>query len=317
MFRGLGLLDGLACFVAGTQVAVELVDESDPQEYSETTPITLGTRTAYLTVSIEKIAAGTTILARDENDPLAALQKCVVEKVFCRLTFHLRILTLRMSDGRVQIIYTTDAHPAYESETQWTPAGELKIGDRLMEASGTMAMVVATRRETHPEGIRVFNLRVAEAHTYLVRAEGFNGEPIWVHNIYKQTLGGNSEERTLFAEVFDDAGLDVRTSGSLKMAEVRALGEEGELAARIVKNTEHIPSLSGTAAYRIPDELTPTTLTEVKNVQSLDFDSQLQDSLHFAIMTERDMILVVRPTTTLSPDLKAAVNAGWINLRFL
>jgi hypothetical protein len=60
----------------------------------------------------------------------------------------------------------------------------LKVGDQLMEGSCTFATVVATRYEAHPEGIEVFNIRVAEAHTYLVRANGFDGEPIWVHNAY-------------------------------------------------------------------------------------------------------------------------------------
>jgi hypothetical protein len=104
-----------------------------------------------------------------------------------------------------------------------------------------------------------------------------------------------------------------------KMATVRRLGREGEAAANIVKNTARIPSLSGTAAYRIPEELTKTVLKEVKNVAKLSFTAQLRDSLHYAIETGRDFVLVVRAGdgTRLSPQLQAAIRAGWIILENL
>lgn len=34
----------------------------------------------------------------------------------------------------------------------------------------------------HPEGITVYNFRVAEAHTYFVRGNDSTAEPVWVHN---------------------------------------------------------------------------------------------------------------------------------------
>jgi hypothetical protein len=111
--------------------------------------------------------------------------------------------------------------------------------------------------------------------------------------------------------------LGIAAGTSNKMALVRQLGKEGEAAAAIVKNTQRIESISGTAAYRIPDGLTQTTLTEVKNVANLNFTNQLQDFLHFSIMTGREFVLVVRPTTQLSGPLQQAISAGWITLRFL
>mgnify|MGYP003541520247 CR=1 FL=1 len=54
--------------------------------------------------------------------------------------------------------------------------------------------------------------------------------------------------------------------GGAGVGGARALGQAGEAAADIIKNTTRIPSATGTAAYRIPDGLTSTTLTEVKNV---------------------------------------------------
>lgn len=50
-----------------------------------------------------------------------------------------------------------------------------------------------------------------------------------------------------------------------KMQDVAVKGKAGEALAGINKNTAHIPSLTGTASYRIPDGLTNTVLSEVKN----------------------------------------------------
>jgi hypothetical protein len=103
----------------------------------------------------------------------------------------------------------------------------------------------------------------------------------------------------------------------VKMETVRRIGREGEAAADIAKNTKRIESLSGKAAYRVPDEMTPTTLTEVKNVATLSFDAQIRDFLHYSIMTERRFILKIRPGTKLSKSLEDAIRAGWIHLEFL
>ena len=55
------------------------------------------------------------------------------------------------------------------------------------------------------------------------------------------------------------------------MADVREAGRAGEVAAGIIKNTEHIASATGTAAYRIPDVLNHAgkIIGEVKNVKNL------------------------------------------------
>lgn len=63
---------------------------------------------------------------------------------------------------------------------------------------------------------------------------------------------------------------------------MKAAGNAGEAAAGIIKNTTRIPSASGTAAYRIPDQLTATVLGEVKNVKHLSYTAQLQDFVAYA-----------------------------------
>jgi len=75
-----------------------------------------------------------------------------------------------------------------------------------------------------------------------------------------------------------------------------------------------IPSMTGTAAYRIPDALTDTALTEVKNVASLSYTNQLRDFYWYASFTGRSFKLIVRANTILSPRLQMMVDSGVINL---
>ena len=76
-----------------------------------------------------------------------------------------------------------------------------------------------------------------------------------------------------------------------------------------------IPSLSGTAKYRIPDGLSSTTLTEVKNVSILSYTRQLRDfNLHsqkYGLRFE----LFTRPNTRLSGPLMDQISNGNIILR--
>jgi RHS repeat-associated protein len=97
-------------------------------------------------------------------------------------------------------------------------------------------------------------------------------------------------------------------------ASARAAGRTGEELAGIVKNTEHIPSASGGAAYRIPDELTSSVLGEVKNVSRLSYTNQLRDFAAYANANELQFNLYVRGGTQLSGPLQRAVDSGVISL---
>jgi RHS repeat-associated protein len=98
-----------------------------------------------------------------------------------------------------------------------------------------------------------------------------------------------------------------------------AVGQQGLQAAGITQNTTRIPSLTGTAAYRIPDGLNHTTrvISEVKNVSSLSYTNQLRDYVLWAQANNYTFELWVRPTTILSGPLQQAVSNGQIVLRFL
>ncbi|WP_168216908.1 putative toxin [Cellulomonas sp. Y8] len=98
------------------------------------------------------------------------------------------------------------------------------------------------------------------------------------------------------------------------MAGVRATGIAGEQAAGIVKNTQRIPSLSGTANDRIPDELTATAIGEVKNVAHLSYTAQLKDFNLYAQQNGMAFNLYVRESTTFSSALRDEITAGHINV---
>ncbi len=97
-------------------------------------------------------------------------------------------------------------------------------------------------------------------------------------------------------------------------ATARSLGVAGERAVGIGSKTR-IPSLTGTAKYRIPDGLSSTTLTEVKNVSSLSYTRQLWDFHMFSQQTGRQFMLYTRPTTTFSGPLQGLINQGQIIVR--
>jgi Pretoxin HINT domain len=63
----------------------------------------------------------------------------------------------------------------------WTAAGELEIGDELVGVEG-QRMAVEEMEETE-EYVTLYNLWVAEHHTYFVGADEW-GFSVWAHNEY-------------------------------------------------------------------------------------------------------------------------------------
>ena len=102
------------------------------------------------------------------------------------------------------------------------------------------------------------------------------------------------------------------------MAGVRAVGEAGELAAGIVKNTERITSSTGSAAYRIPDILDHANkvIGEVKNytTTTVSLTNQLKDDLAYAAANGYTVELRVRQGAQLTQSVQQLVNQGTIIL---
>jgi RHS repeat-associated protein len=93
------------------------------------------------------------------------------------------------------------------------------------------------------------------------------------------------------------------------------VGQAGEAAVRAVFEIGQKVPIQVAGRTRIPDGLTSTVLTEVKNVQSLSNTQQLRDFASYASQNGLRFDLFVRPTTQLSGPLGQAVTNGTINLR--
>jgi len=95
------------------------------------------------------------------------------------------------------------------------------------------------------------------------------------------------------------------------------LGRQGEKIVKLVKNNKRIPSMTGTAAYRIPDALhnTQRFIGEIKNVRRLSFTRQLRDYVLYAQTRGYRFDLMVRQGTKLSQPLQSAIDAKKIILR--
>ena len=102
-------------------------------------------------------------------------------------------------------------------------------------------------------------------------------------------------------------------AGATKMQQVAAKGRAGEVASGLVKNTKHIPSLTGTASYWIPDGLTDTILAEVKNYSgTLSYTNQLKDFVLYSQSNGLEMHLYTN--AHLTGPLQQAVDSGLIQV---
>lgn len=96
------------------------------------------------------------------------------------------------------------------------------------------------------------------------------------------------------------------------------VGQAGEDAVRGAYSIGDKVPITVNGRGRIPDGLTPTTLSEVKNVASLSYSRQLRNFADYAQQTGRQFDLYVRPGTTLTGPLQDAAGPGGpINLKFI
>ena len=125
------------------------------------------------------------------------------------------------ADARAQILRPTFNHPFYVVGKGWIPAASLEIGDCLRTPEGET--VTVTDLFANGDIEPVFNLRVAENHTYFVAATA--GEFVLVHNV--SATGDAPTRITLFydATKFDPnekviaSGDDMLDTGSRAAAD--------------------------------------------------------------------------------------------------
>jgi hypothetical protein len=139
---------------------------------------------------VEQFQEGDRILARPEGDPEAAAEVKAVEEVFVRLA---PVLGLRVGG---KVIRTTAEHPFWVRGKGWTVAGQLRAGDELSSHEG--GWVAVEGLDATGEWHTVYNLRVADCHTYFVGCEQW-GFSVWAHNAEYGDLQG--QEASVIPEI--------------------------------------------------------------------------------------------------------------------
>ena len=150
--NGLAIFTGAAsttmkCFVAGTMIL-----------------------TAAGLVAIENVKAGDKVISTN-TETLEIAEKSVLE-TYVRETTELVHLTI---NG--ELIKTTYDHPFFVKDAGFVSAGELYIGDKLLDSNGNTLLVEDRKVEILDEPVKVYNFQVDDFHTYHV---GENG--VLVHN---------------------------------------------------------------------------------------------------------------------------------------
>jgi hypothetical protein len=107
-----------------------------------------------------------------------------------------------------------------------------------------------------------------------------------------------------------------RTARMLALRSVR-IGQRGETLVRKAYNIGQKTAIRVAGRDRIPDGMTRTILSEVKNVRYLDYTRQLRDFATYAKRNGLRFDLYVRRSTQLSGPLMDAVRAGIIRLRYI
>lgn len=191
-----GAASTMKCFVAGTLIL---------------TPVGL--------ITIENIRPGDTVISTDPDTGEVA-EKTVLE-TFVHETAELVHLTI---GG--EVITSTLDHPFYVQDVGFVGAGELYIGDKLMDAQGNTLVLEDMRFETTEIPVKVYNFKVDEFHTYYV------GEvSVWVHNA-ECVVHPNGEIEITDWEGYPEGG--PKPDGTLKLIE----GDEYK-AARSAANKEN------------------------------------------------------------------------------
>ena len=129
-------------------------------------------------VCIEEIEVGDEVWAYNSETGETELKE--VLNVWVKKTDE--ILHVSTADG--ETIDTTTNHPFYVEEKGWVAAGDLEVGDVLYTADGDEVEVTDLELEKLAEPILVYNLEVADFHTYFVGEFG-----VLVHNYINDELG--------------------------------------------------------------------------------------------------------------------------------
>ena len=121
-------------------------------------------------VAIEKIKTGDKVISTDP-ETMETSPKTVLE------TYIREVTTLVHLTVNGEEIVTTVDHPFYVKNQGFIKAGELIVGDELLDVNGNVLLVENFDVELTEEPVKVYNFKVEDFHTYFV-----GNCKIWVHN---------------------------------------------------------------------------------------------------------------------------------------
>jgi hypothetical protein len=123
--------------------------------------------------AIEQFVPGDVLLSRDEYDIESAVSSKIVEEVVSHFA---KLIELHVGS---RVIGTTTEHPFWVRGKGWLPARALMAGDRLVGHDNQESVV--GKVVDLDEWAVVYNLRVADFHTYFVGCPEW-GFSVWAHN---------------------------------------------------------------------------------------------------------------------------------------
>ena len=121
-------------------------------------------------LAIEKIKSGDKVISTDP-ETMETSPKTVLE------TYIREVTTLVHLTVNGEEIITTIDHPFYVKDKGFVTAGELKIGDELLDVNENVLLVENFDVELIDEPTTVYNFQVEDYHTYHVSGFG-----VLVHN---------------------------------------------------------------------------------------------------------------------------------------
>jgi intein/homing endonuclease len=128
---------------------------------------------------IDDIRSGDYVLSDDPNDSLKPEPKVVEVQVLnaSESLIHVSFASV-ISVGNVREISLTSGHPLYLVDRGWCRAGDLKLGDLLVDPFGRQCEIKGLR--TEEKSAVTFNIDVADLHTFYVSDGG--DDWVLVHN---------------------------------------------------------------------------------------------------------------------------------------
>jgi hypothetical protein len=193
---------------------------------------------------VEEFRPGDLLLSRSEFDPDGPVQARPVEEVFVRVAV---VRDLRV-DG--QVIRTTEEHPFYVLGKGWVKAAFLEAGNLLVSHDGQVRAVEGLSDTRSVE--TVYNLRVAEYHTYFVGSPEW-GFSVWAHNSYGSpfdtAVGGTTQSFVSFAARQFYTIENFIVTGSWRVARAAARLGIGLSNLRIVNGQANLGQIANATSF--------------------------------------------------------------------